>query len=92
LEWWQPLLHHPARLDHDEDQAYGIRTMCRALYTLEHGMIASKPVSGSWAQKKFEGRYSGLMAEALAWRPDIILNKKDEAVDFIRFTLEKYHL
>jgi hypothetical protein len=43
------MLEEPKRLHSSEYQAYAIVTMCRVLYTLEHGTIVSKPVSARWA-------------------------------------------
>jgi len=91
-EWWKPLLDHPARLDSSKYQAYAILSMCRALYTLEYDTIASKQVSARWTQENFGRRWSGLIAEALAWRPDVVLDRKNETIDFIRFTIEEYQL
>ena len=47
--WWTSLLDNPRWLRDGEYQAYAVLTMCRALYTLQHGTIASKPVSARWA-------------------------------------------
>ena len=91
-EWWKPMLDQPARLDSSEYQSYAVLSMCRALYTLEHGAIASKPVSAHWAQQKWGERWSGIIDLALAWRPNAQLELKNNALDFIRFTLEQYHL
>ena len=49
-EWWAPMLHDTTRLRSAEYQAYAVLTMCRALYTLETGAVASKPVAARWAQ------------------------------------------
>jgi hypothetical protein len=48
-EWWQPMLGDPARLENPEYQPYAVLSMCRTLYTLEHGSIASKGDSARWA-------------------------------------------
>ena len=47
--WWTSLLNDPTWMRDGEYQAYAVLTMCRALYTLHHGAIASKPVSARWA-------------------------------------------
>ena len=44
-KWWRPLLDDPAWLNEREKQPFAILSMCRALYTLEHGELASKPVA-----------------------------------------------
>ena len=91
-EWWKPMLNRPARLDSSEYQSYAVLSMCRALYTLAHGTIASKPISARWAQQKFGERWAGIVDLALAWRPGMAMDIKNQTLDFIRFTVEQYRL
>jgi predicted nucleotidyltransferase len=49
--WWEPMLADPSWLHRDDYQAFAVLTMCRTLYTLQYGLIASKPVSARWAQQ-----------------------------------------
>ena len=86
-EWWSPMLDHPARLRGSEYQAYAIVSMCRALYTLQRGAIASKPVSARWAQKRLGKDWIELIEQALAWRPGVKMNRFDETAAFIRYTV-----
>jgi len=88
-EWWAPMLHDTARLRSNEYQAYAILTMCRALYTLETGMITSKPVAARWAQTALGARRAVLIERALAWRPGMQLDMLDETLDLIQYTLER---
>lgn len=85
--WWAPMIDEPKRLRSSEYQAYAIVTMCRTLFTLQHGTIASKPVSARWAQEMLGAAWAGLIEEALAWRPGVAMERFDEAVDFIRYTV-----
>jgi predicted nucleotidyltransferase len=85
--WWAPMVDAPKRLHSSEYQAYAIVTMCRTLYTLQHGTIASKPVSAQWAQERLDEAWTGLIEQALAWRPGVEMDRFDEAVDFIRYTV-----
>ena len=87
-EWWAPMLHDTTRLRSEEYQAYAVLTMCRALYTLETGAVASKPVAARWAQAALGARRSRLIERALDWRPGMPLGMLDETLDIIRFTLE----
>lgn len=87
-EWWLPQLHNPVRLRSSEYQAYAVLTMCRALYTLQHGIVASKPVAARWTQEALDARWAGLIEQALAWRPDAQSDNLIETLDFIRHTLE----
>lgn len=86
--WWRSLLQDPVRLSDSEYQAYAILTMCRALYTLETGAIATKPQAARWAQGRIGARWGGLIAEALAWRHGVKLDRLSEVREFIRETVE----
>ncbi len=88
-EWWAPMLQDPARLQSDEYQAYAVLTMCRALYTLEYGTIASKPASARWAKGALGERWASLIDRASTWRQPIVFDIPDETMDFIRFTIER---
>ncbi|AKI97399.1 aminoglycoside adenylyltransferase domain-containing protein [Kosmotoga pacifica] len=88
-EWWLPMLHDTTRLKSDEYQAYGVLTMCRILYTLKHGTIASKPVSAAWVKKEFNGQWTSLIELALTWREGMHLSILNELMNFIRFTLNQ---
>lgn len=85
-EWWSPMLSNSTRLQNPEYQAYTILTMCRALYTLENGKIASKPISAKWVQKE-HNQWQNLIKWALSWNQNIQEDKFDETKEFIRYTL-----
>jgi hypothetical protein len=48
------------------NQAFVALTLCRLLYTLDTGAVASKPAAARWAQKVLGGRWAGLLARSLA--------------------------
>ncbi|HLN61958.1 MAG TPA: aminoglycoside adenylyltransferase domain-containing protein [Symbiobacteriaceae bacterium] len=87
-EWWRPQLAAPFRLADAEYQAYAILTMCRALYTLESGRIASKPEAVRWAGHALEPRWADLAGRALAWRHGDQLGLREGALAFIQYTLD----
>jgi len=87
-EWWLPMLACPARLESSEYQAYAILSMCRALYTLRFGKIASKPVSAGWAQTESVD-WAGMIEQAMAWRPGCELGLARETAGWIGFTLRQ---
>jgi hypothetical protein len=76
-------------LHSSEYQAYAILTMCRALYTLQHGTVASKAVAARWAQEALGERWAALIERALAWRHGVPLDCLNETLDLIRYTLER---
>ncbi len=48
-------------------QAYGILTLCRAMYTLAKGELTSKKQAALWAEKEFP-QWASLVQNALLWR------------------------
>jgi hypothetical protein len=88
-EWWLPQLQDHSRLHSREYQAYAALTMCRALYTLEQGDVASKPAAVRWATRVLDERRSALIERALAWPDGPQTDSLDETLDLIRYTLER---
>jgi hypothetical protein len=89
-EWWEPMIENPGWLQgRDDYQAYAVLSMCRVMYTLEHGEIASKPVSARWMRTAFDGRWRGLIDRALAWKHDDPFRRTEEVVEMIRFVVER---
>jgi hypothetical protein len=88
-EWWEPQLAESFRLRSSEYQAYAILTMCRALYTLEHGDVVSKSAAARWAQTMLDERWSALIERALAWGHGMELDAFDDTLAFIRYTIAR---
>jgi predicted nucleotidyltransferase len=88
-EWWAPMLEAPERLQSADYQAYAVLTMGRALYTLEHATMVSKTQAARWAQRALDERWSSLIEEALAWRRGMEMERREEVLDFIRYTLAR---
>jgi hypothetical protein len=82
------MLDDPARLQEREYQAYAVLTMCRALYTLQHGAVVSKPVAARWAQGLLGPQWAELIDEALAWPRGPQSDRLPETVTLIRHTLD----
>ncbi len=87
-EWWSPMLENPAFIKEDEYRAFAVLTMCRALFTLEHGIIASKSASARWAQETLDKSWTELIEQALNWRHGEQINKPNEVLNFIRYTVD----
>ncbi|MDQ2809764.1 MAG: DUF4111 domain-containing protein [Chloroflexota bacterium] len=64
-EWLVPLAADPVALRNSGYQSYTTLTICRILYTLEHGTIVSKPTAARWAQTALGPRWAPLIAWAL---------------------------
>ena len=88
-EWWAPMLNDTSRLQDSEYQAYAILTMCRSLYTLEHGRVVSKPTAARWAQAALGEPDAALIDRALNWRPGVELDALPRTLDLIRRTLRR---
>jgi predicted nucleotidyltransferase len=87
-EWWSPMLENPAFIKNSEYETYTVLTMCRALFTLEHGTIASKSASARWAQDALDESWTELIEQSLNWRYGEQINKLNEVLNFIRYTVD----
>jgi hypothetical protein len=89
-KWWRPLLDDPAWVQQSQGQPFAILSMCRALYTLEHGELASKPVAARWGQQALGEPWRRLIEWALIWPPDTQSNHLASTLSLIRYTLNRY--
>lgn len=89
LWWWELQLEDSTRLEKDGYQAYAVLTMCRVLYTLEHGDVVPKAEAARWAQGAISGPWSLLIERALDWRPERPMDHLDDTLSFIRYTLTR---
>jgi hypothetical protein len=83
------MLQDPARLHSPGYQPYAVLTMCRMLYTLQHGAVVSKSVAARWAQEALGERWAALVEWASACRHDPRSENLNATLDFIRYTLER---
>lgn len=92
-EWLRPMLEMPTPFASRGYQSYTVLSICRMLYTLEHGEIVSKPAAARWAQTKLDERWSPLIERALAGRHTPYLdpdpNDVDETRALMRYMLER---
>lgn len=91
-QWWGPMRQDPMPLRrwHIGYQVYTVLTMCRVLYTLDAGAVASKQAAARWAQRRLGERWSVLIARALAWRKDsqdMPESDVSATLDLIQYTL-----
>ena len=66
--------------------------MCRTLYSLETGHIASKKDAAQWAMQNLDVRWQDLIEQALAWKPGQVMNQVKEAQRFVNYTLTQHKL
>lgn len=88
-QWWALLFEDASRIETSEYQAYAILTMCRCLYTIEEGLVASKPAAARWMIDTHGSKWESLIRKALAWRRGDELNAIDETLAFVRYTLDR---
>jgi aminoglycoside adenylyltransferase-like protein/nucleotidyltransferase-like protein len=65
--FWQTQLDNPEWLRPRHYQAFAVLTLCRALYTLHHGAVSSKPRAAAWAQEAYP-EWRPVIERALVWR------------------------
>lgn len=90
--WWPREIEHPEERRARGYRSYLVLTGCRALYTLEHGTIATKPASARWAREVLGARWAALIDWAVEARREPGppgLENMDEATAFMRYVLER---
>jgi len=88
--FWQRQLEGPAEpewLRPLEYQAFAVLTMCRALYTLRHGDVVSKPAAADWALSTLDPKWRPLVERALEWRRRHEVEDLSETLSFIRYAV-----
>jgi hypothetical protein len=82
LGFWHKALTDSAWLEPRDYQAFAILTMCRALYTLNRGEVATKPDAARWALENLDPTWRPLVEKALVWRHQ---HEKDDLAETLRF-------
>ncbi len=70
-------------------QAFAFLTMCRALYTLTYGDVASKPTAATWVQATLPPPWPDVIARALTWRHDTRPDDMAAMLAFVRHTIDR---
>jgi len=91
--WTKPILDNPAEIDSRGYQSYTVLTLCRILYTLQNGSVATKPAAARWAQETFDLRWMPLIKRAWLGRKNPHLKAASDDVngtlEFLRYALER---
>jgi hypothetical protein len=87
-QWWEPMLHNPRKLREPGYAPYAVLSLCRALYTLERGTIASKTQAAEWALRAVDPSWQDLIQWALAWRDGQPSDRVEKTQEFLRYVLE----
>ncbi len=90
--WGQALLDDPAQLQQRGYQSFIVLSICRILYTLQHGAVVSKAAAARWALATWDPHWRGLIERAIDGRhvPNLPALPADvnETVELIRLTLD----
>ncbi|MEP6773999.1 MAG: aminoglycoside adenylyltransferase domain-containing protein [Chloroflexota bacterium] len=91
-EWPASLLEQPEKLGIWGLHTYVVVTLCRMLYTLHHGMVASKISAARWAQETLDKEWAPQIQRAWAWRyrpqPAASSEEVAETIAFIHYALQ----
>lgn len=92
--WAEGFLDHPGRMGQQRGyQSYIVLTLCRILYTLVTGKVASKPTALGWAKESLDARWLPLLERAWFGRHHssqaIPAGDVEETLAFIRYGLER---
>jgi predicted nucleotidyltransferase/DNA-binding transcriptional MerR regulator len=89
--WGESLLSDPSQLERRGSQSYVVLSICRMLYTLETGAVASKRQAADWATTILDDKWVSLVDRAWAGRqnPDseATLEDVDATLDLMRYAI-----
>ncbi len=88
-DFWQQQLHGPDWLRPRDYQAFAILSMCRALYTIREGKVASKPEAADWALQTLDPKWRLLIEQALVWRHEHEPDDMTKMLEFLRFAVAR---
>jgi predicted nucleotidyltransferase len=91
-EWLPQILNNPQIIASNDEQSYTVFSLCRILYSLQHGEVVSKHIAARWAQLILGEPWKSLIQRTWVARhnPNLPASAGDVqgTLDFIRFTLE----
>jgi hypothetical protein len=86
--WWEPMLRDDSRLRDTGYQPYAVLTICRALYTLQNGIIATKRRAAEWAMHALPEEWKDLIELSLSWQAGDEDGDIAQTREFIRYAVE----
>ena len=92
--WVKPLVDDPIQQIRPRGyQSFIVLSLCRMLYTIQEGTIASKPVAAQWALKTLSAEWRPLIERAIIGRQNAGLEAQAEdlagTIRLIRYTLDR---
>ena len=86
---WTPWIHNADFFNGAGYQPFVVLTMCRALYTLEHGTVAPKLRSAEWVIANSDRKWTKLIKQAVAWHYGDPPGDIGQTQEFIRYILQE---
>jgi hypothetical protein len=86
---WTPWLDNPDFFLGAGYQPFVVLTMCRALYILKHGTVASKLRSAEWVIANSDGKWTKLIEQAMAWHYGDPPGDIGQTQEFMRYILKE---
>lgn len=93
--WMDWLSQDSGALRRRGTQIYVVRTLCRMLYTLDKGVVVSKPAALLWAAQNLDWRWAPLIKRAATWSKDPVAQvapaevEIDETLAFAAYTFDR---
>ena len=91
-DWLAHMPEHPEQITHRGYQSYIVLTVCRVLFTLQRGEVASKPAAADWAKETLGQRWRPLIEHAWVGRQNAGMeadpDELKETMEFIRYALK----
>ncbi len=94
-EWGAGILAAPEQIQGREYQSYTVLSLCRILYTLQFGDVATKASAAYWCQGRLGQPWFALIERALEgrqhWDIPLLPEEVQDTLDFIRYTVAQLH-
>jgi hypothetical protein len=86
---WEPKINQPAWFDNPHYQSYLVLNLCRILCAVQGNRITTKKEAAAWVKKEYGPRWQDLVETAENWRYGMAMEKKEEAIEFIEWVVDK---
>jgi predicted nucleotidyltransferase len=91
-DWLAHLPEHSEQIKHRGYQSYIVLTVCRVLFTLQNGEVASKPEAADWAKSTLDKRWRPLIERAWVGRQNAGMKadpeELKETMEFIQYACQ----
>ena len=85
---WEPKIDDPEWLTVSHYQSYLVLNLCRILFAVIGGDVASKSRAAAWVVTTYP-EWRDVVTEALLWRHGMEMKRQNDAIAFVRFGIQK---